>query len=420
MPWFTTLDQQRIAGEIADAQSRVILAAPGLWLPVADALIDAQERLGEDNIVVVVDASADVARLGLGEFEAIAKLRGAGIEVRQHSGLRLGVLICDHHGWGFAMAAALVESDPTTDTDAFNAICLTGAQVDALAYELPGAGADSGERADVASDSNEPLVGAELVGEQRVADVAIQLKLAPPQDFDLARQTNVYTPWVQFVELELPGFGLRARQVELPPSLQLLATNDPQVAARISSRLRLFESSKPPRRLTEIKQGVDELRAKFLIPVGMSDRIILKRDLAEFKRRLAIFEVALVKCRDEIKEDVDKQLQAVIDALAPELAQIVFREQPLRFVSSCTENTIGAAETFVREELSSILPDGEECVENMEIRVHYKDLTYATLNDERFRQALDKKLPKELQQIPLADEFRAAGTRKPASRARVG
>lgn len=128
MALFTTLEAQGIAERIGSARSRTVLAAPGIWPAVGDAWVDAAERLGRRSVAVVVDATADVARLGFGEFGATTKVREAGITVRQHDGIRLGVLLCDNSGWCFAMSAALVEKDPTADTDAFNAIQLSAAQ----------------------------------------------------------------------------------------------------------------------------------------------------------------------------------------------------------------------------------------------------------------------------------------------------
>ena len=424
MALFTTLEAQGIAERISSARSRVVLAAPGIWPAVADALIDAAARLGTRSVAVVVDANAGVARLGFGEFGSIANVRDAGITVRQHDGLRLGVLLCDNSGWCFAMSAALVEKDPTANTNAFNAIQLSAAQVIALSGELP----TTMRNEDMPSSANEevkpvsaspedvvldgPLVGAEAVDDIRMDAVGEELKLAPPQNFDLSRQTNVYTPWVQFVELKLPGFHLRARQIPLPPSLEVMGSESAEVMAHISSKLRLFEDRRPPRTLTEIKQGVEALRKLYLIPVGMSDRVILKKDLPEFQRRLKVFMDELSKCRAEIEIDLTKIVNSVVDALAPELAQVVLRHPPLALRSISLYPTQQQAEEFVRDELKLILPKAEDCVEDLEIRVNYKDLTYATLKDERFRRILAEKLPKEAQKLPLVDEYRAAGARK--------
>lgn len=208
MGWFVTMDAAAIAARIREAKRRVILAAPGLWPQVGEALCAMHQQLGPGNVVVVVDASARTARLGLGTFQSVESLLVAGIDVRDHRGLRMGVLICDGHGWAFAMAPALVEPDPTADTDAFNALALTEAQVQALLIELPCC-VPSGEVSAVtpaapalsaASQRGtarvrpypEPAVGAERVTPETLEKTQGALKIAPPQPFDLSRRAKMY------------------------------------------------------------------------------------------------------------------------------------------------------------------------------------------------------------------------------------
>ncbi|MGB4343993.1 MAG: hypothetical protein WBJ03_10295, partial [Moraxellaceae bacterium] len=137
MSLFTTLTNERICQEIDDAKRYVVLAAPGISAQVASALQQAHQRLGEGAVTVVLDVSARVNRLGYGEHAAVEMLNQAGVMVRQHPGLRIGALICDEAGWSFASSPRLVEADPTSDSDAFNAIALTSAQVMVLRTELP-------------------------------------------------------------------------------------------------------------------------------------------------------------------------------------------------------------------------------------------------------------------------------------------
>ena len=110
MPTFETIDDSGLALRIREARERVLLCAPGFGDPVAAALIEANGRLGCDRVVVVVDGTAQAARLGYGHFDAVGQLSQAGVAIRVEPGLRLGTLIVDGQGWCFATPPLLVDA----------------------------------------------------------------------------------------------------------------------------------------------------------------------------------------------------------------------------------------------------------------------------------------------------------------------
>lgn len=403
MPFFTTLDSGRLCREIGDARSHVILAAPGVTGKVAQALIDAAGRLPALHVGVVLDVSAQVAHLGYGEFAAVERLRAASIDVRHHPGLRLGVLICDDHGWSFASPARLVETDPTVDIDAFNAIALTTAQVLALRNELPPVGRQE-------TKSPAPVVGEHTVPQATMQEVATALQVAPPQQFDLARQTQVYTSIIQFVELELEGFNLPAHTVQLPASLPLLATNDENLKSRITAHFRVFGKQAPPKELAEIKTALEALRKKHLKPVGKAGRIIFKSELPKFKQKLELIGEELKKCQETLTKDLQKVIDGVVDSISPELGQALFASKPLPLSlrMRSTEPTLEDAVAQANDELRACFPLAAQLVQAMRIHIYYKDVTYATLQDESFCESLKALLPEDMKHHALFAEITAA------------
>lgn len=86
MPLFTTLTAEGICEKITAAKRHVILAAPGISIEVAKALVHANTRLGHGAVQVVLDVSAKVPRLGYGEHAAVEHLTQAGSFPRRRSG----------------------------------------------------------------------------------------------------------------------------------------------------------------------------------------------------------------------------------------------------------------------------------------------------------------------------------------------
>lgn len=403
MPLFTTLTNERICKEIREAKRHVILSAPGVCMTVAHALENASRRLGRDAVLVVLDVSARAARLGYGEHAAVELLDRAGVILRQHPGLRIGALICDDAGWSFAVSPSLVEADPTADNDAFNAIALTETQVMILRAELPPVG----------KSENHPLepeysvVGSEPVDEATLQKVKRALEIAPPQQFDLARQTQVYAALIQFVDLNFEGFNIQSRRVQLPKSLPVIASQDRALKERLTASLKVLDKIEKPKTLREVTERLDELRHAYLVPVGQAGRIMLKSKRSDFESELKGIEKSLDECKESLERDLNNVLKGVIDALVPDLSRAVIANPPPRFRGLFPATDESAAE-YVREELGRSFPTAAELVAGMKIHKFYKDVTYETLKNKDFAERVMKVIPQSVLEGSLLREEVAA------------
>ena len=405
MPQFVTLTTERMCSEIDAAKRHVILAAPGIGMPVADALLQAGQRLTQGAVQVILDVSPNVARLGYGEHAAVEKLAEAGISLHQHEGLRIGVLICDDAGWSFATSPSLVEADPAGGSEAFNAISLTAAQVVVLRAELPAIKKASERKQEQAPEYT--VVGTELVGEATLSKVKRALDIAPPQQFDLARQTQVYAALVQFVELTFEGFNIQSRRVQLPKSLPLIASKDKAVKDRLTASLKVLDQIEKPRALREITTQLEELRNAYLIPVGPAGRIMLKSKRHDFEKELKAIENLLDACKKTLATDLQAALKGVVDAIVPDLARAVMADPPPRFrgLFSATEES---AVEFVKDELAKAFPTADELIAGMKIHKFYKDVTYETLKNKDFSERVMKEIPPSVLEGSLLQEHTAA------------
>jgi len=403
MPLFSTLTTERICSEIGSAQRHIILAAPGIGMPVADALLLACQRLPKGAVQVVLDVSPSVARLGYGEHEAVEKLAKAGIPLHQHEGLRIGVLICDDSGWSFATSPSLVEADPAGDSEAFNAIALTTAQVMVLRAELPAA---SNER-EREPNPEYTVVGTELVNEATLTKVKRALDIAPPQQFDLARQTQVYAALIQFVELTFEGFNIQSRRVQLPKTLPLIASKDKAVKDRLTASLKVLDQIEKPKALREVTTQLEELRNAYLVPVGQAGRIMLKSKRGDFEKELKAIEDSLEACKKTLVTDLQAALKGVVDAIVPDLARAVMADPPPRFRGLFSATEESAAE-FVKDELAKTFPTADELVAGMKIHKFYKDVTYETLKNKDFSERVMKEIPPSVLEGSLLQEHVAA------------
>ncbi|WP_141194944.1 hypothetical protein [Maliponia aquimaris] len=99
---------------IQSARRRLVVIAPALSKAVANALAERFDELAELDIRVIVDADAEVYRLGFGEREARQLIRDAAsrslLDLREQPGVRIGVIISDDGTMVFAPVSKNIEA----------------------------------------------------------------------------------------------------------------------------------------------------------------------------------------------------------------------------------------------------------------------------------------------------------------------
>jgi hypothetical protein len=171
--------------------------APGIHLTVADSLCDAWKRLPTGAVDVSVDVDERVLRMGYGQIEAVQRLRKDGVELRHSPGLRTAVLIVDNHGFVFTPTALYLEREPQSD-ETPNAIRLSPEQLEQTlirlspwAHQLALQNAQGTQERE-AIEATLIETGMLVVHDDQVKAVQNRLDAAPPANFDVARQVQVY------------------------------------------------------------------------------------------------------------------------------------------------------------------------------------------------------------------------------------
>ena len=207
---FTTATDDSLIALIEGAKDRIAVIAPGLTTPVAKALAARMNEMPTLSLTVILDADAEVYRMGYGDPEALEIIREASqnqmFDLREQPGVRIGVVISDDRTMVYAPVSRNVEAGSTTEEKP-NAIMLDGRVTEKLAEAT---GATEGE-IEVGVTGMEP---------ERVTQMEADLKASPPHPFDLTRKLTVFMTEVQFIELRVPNATFSSRKIKLPPSFQ--------------------------------------------------------------------------------------------------------------------------------------------------------------------------------------------------------
>lgn len=407
--YFETLSSNGLSTLVGEAERSVCLATPGLHEPLAEAIIAKATQIGADLITVCVDFDERVLRMGFGSLSAIQRLRQAGISVTSIPGLRMGLLVSDDRGFAFAPTALLLEGEKDTG-EGMNAMRLLPVQAkEAMARLSPAAKAV----AMVLAKTDEERKALEAipventpkpVAEEEVRQVSRAIEVAPLVKFDVARQVRVYNAFLQYVKISLKNASIDRKRVSIPASILDLGGAD-SLDGRLKATFDLIEktssiSSKP------LTDKVEDLRKSYTRSIN-GDRVILKLAKDRFEKRVndlrAELEVYQAKLEETIGAELLKSKEAIINFYEP-----VAKQNPPEAAHGLFGSDVRA---WLSSELDRSFPTAKSLVSKMVLDVDYKDVTYETLRNPKFLEALRRAFPNQNWE-QAHEEFQAAGETK--------
>ena len=388
---YCLLTSAKMAELIERAEQRVCFVGPGLQKAPALAMEAVASQIGPHRLAVSVDFNERVFRLGWGDVDAVKILRDAGIRVGDSRGLRSGLLIVDDAGFSYTPNAYLLESE---SGPRLNALRLSTWQAREIANRL---------MRPVASDeSDEPLYAVNLPGvatevkEDQFTEVKKQLDDTPPMKFDVVRQVNVFAPYLQFVELSLHGVELERKTYRIPrPLTEVGPFRD--LDGRMKTTFELIGAEqKTDLSARNLRAELEQIRREYtreLPPTIGRGRVFLKARKGEMSARLDQAQKDLKQHQEYLKNSLqqalDESKERVIDYYSPRVRET----PPANLLSQCGGRpTARDVRLWIGGCLSNF-PRADNVVDKMTMRVEYKDVTYETLNNDRFVEWVTKAFP---------------------------
>lgn len=380
-------DNESLANTIKLTTRRLLYMAPGVTMAVATQLNNAWERIGIDNVNIILDVDAEIFRLGYGEIEALTmletKAREKGTIISHQPGVRIGLLIADEEVIVFTPTPLLIETD-SKQPDQPNAIRLE---------KLPeNVAKDLGLGPQGVIDQN---VGLAKAPSKAIEKVAEELKLNPPMKFNVAKSIMVFNSWFEFVEFELKNCFISRKAVPLKSDLFGLIKGE-KAYDSLSSSFKLIgkNSSLSEKKLADKKKKITD---RYLIQIKGYGTVILRNKKEEFDKEIVTFKKDIKKFQAEIENKLNKEITQNIKTLVAALLPAVIRKPPERWNKFISSNDKKERDRQIKEllqnEISDAFGSAKKLIDEMDASVVYKGITYELLNDAKFIEAAKKALP---------------------------
>ena len=411
---FTVVNDAALCAAIGATVQTLVYVAPGISKPVVDAIGDAHRAKPNLLATVIVDLDPEVYRLGYGTEEGLRALQALAalqhLELRQQPGLRVG----HQQTLVYSPTPLLIEAGSTSEEKP-NAVVITrGADSTASLLRACGAVGSTDQATPAPQDAE---IGRAPATPQQVDQSLNELKEVPPKKFDVARIERVYESKIQFVELELTGYKLSAKRVNIPNDL--LVGEDEAFHERLRNSFLLLqgeqtikvevpeldpESREPKRDKAgqEVKKQWSEadlekqrkaLYKDFLINVPRFGQVIMRRHRQKFDGRVALLRAQIVAFNTAVQAALQQKLEGAVDALALMLLPRIKAQIPQRYDRMLVTNHPSDEDllAILKHDLADSFGSSTE-VFKPDLRCVFKDVTYESISDNHFRDALAKAL----------------------------
>jgi hypothetical protein len=408
MNTFVRVDDEALINVLQKARQRLVFIAPGVRKVVAVALAKAMDTVPSDFVHLVLDVDAEICRLGYGSTAGLELLQNAAamheLTVNHHPGIRIGLVIADDTTLIYSPTAELIEGG-SKQPDKPNAIALRG--------ELPSQLANA---CAVGEEKHATLeVGKDPINLAAVELVKRDLQERPPKPFNVSRIERVFSSMLHYVEFEIEHYKLTTRALHL--DAELFGVRNEEVIRRLTSRYHLFaetdsltveipfigDDGSPDTKNSKVKFGPlsidrerNRIKKEFVIEAGRKQSLILRRDVAGFERQINRLKAMIKAYRQAVQAEIKRRTEEIVGELLAGLTESLKANPPERWRSRYLKPKPDDAdvkrlfEEDIKEEVERVRTDF-----NPEIFVAYKDVTYQTFKDEKFRKLIEDRFGKE-------------------------
>lgn len=410
MSVFTVINDETLVAAIDACESRLAYIAPGISEPVAMAIERCLERSEAPTLTIIIDTDPEICRLGYGTVDGLKHLHKAcdthQVGIRHQEGLRIAALAVDDKLFVYAPTPLLIETSSLT-VNKPNALLLGS---EALQDILVAAGVDGSEFSPLPSESE---IGQQAATPAMLKETLEDLKRQPPRSFDVAQLERVFSSHLQYAELEITGYRMSSKKANIPNDL--LIGDDRELQQRLQNSFKIFEKkllsveinsldaagetqydeNEKPLKKSFSEQDIENERKAlyqdFLSQVPRYGWFILRKDRIAFQQRVDVLEKRIKLYQIAVEQHIDEMLNSTVKSLSKQLYDNMGRRLISRLSKKIMSHNASDEENckVLENELHGIIGSSAQ-VFNPQVKLQFKDLTYETIKEPKFLDAISK------------------------------
>ncbi len=408
MSTFTVVNDNMLCEAIAGSRHSVVYVAPGISEKIVNTMHQQLQTNANFLLTLIVDIDPEVYRLGYGTLKGLEALQvlvsNYQLELRQQTGLRIGLLICDGRTLVYSPTPLLIEAG-STSPEKPNAIWVEQNMPQVLTQAC--------------ITGVEGEIGKQAVTPQSIDNSLQSLSNEPPKKFDIARIERVYHSKIQFVELEVTGYRLLSKKIPIPNDLLIGDSN--VLKDKLKNSFKLFNENNVPKvsipafdpEIMEpdvdndgntMMEEWDEIALEserkkicddYLINVPGYGSVILCRNLTDFENSLNCFRLKLEAYTEGVYDQIKTSLDTAIADLVEVLVPRIRNDLPKRYIKYLSkEPSDDAIRKMLHSELHKEVGDYSG-IFAPKIRCVFKGVTYESINDHDFINKLKEAMIKD-------------------------
>ena len=168
---------------------------------------------------------------------------------------------------------------------------------------------------------------------------------------------------------------------------------DPKVRDLLEASLTLVPES-TELSLAPIRERVESLRKEIAKDLGKPyGRVLLKSSKEGFEKEVEAIQNEMVKTRATIDESLESQLKTRMDEVVAFCLPLVQKHVPDALRKWDPNPSEEEVERYVRSIVKNTFPTAKALSGDMTLTIHYKDMTFDTLNEKDFIKKLEEAYP---------------------------
>ena len=375
---------------------------------------------------MILDINPEVYRLGYGDVTGLEQLKkyadDHGFEIRHQPGVRIGLLISDDNILIYSPTPLLIEAG-SQQPEKPNAILLKEISLSQV------------EKACGSSDlfiQGSSEIGSTIVNPILIEGVKKDLTENPPKRFDIARAERVFNSRIQYVEFSLESYRISQKVAPIPPDLMGL-TNIQELQNRWRNTFKLFDTGKSFNvhipdfdekgemvknkdstcKMTQyneknLEEEKKQIIKDYLYVLPNFGTVLLRARRSGFEERIERFKKRIEAYRKAVEGAIESELEKSVKNLVNAILPRVKDNPPTRYRKGILGNNLTDDElgNLLYDDLKDIFGDIKN-VFDPKIKLVFKDVSYETIHDQKFCEALRRVMPARTVE-KLFSEYNAA------------